>query len=303
MDIAVVTAKPSVSVQLWPLSEMSYTAVTDSSGNFTLSGLPENVDFYIYAFSHWGVGEYYDNVYDPDQATLVSANGVLPTVINDIELPVYRWLWYDGENGKNSPTNAQVVGVVKDGSSNAINGARIVVFNESSQAVADAQTRNGGFYEIGGLPPGNYLLQAGRQGYQSAYNGNVTSLSMAQPINLGAGTLQVDFVLSTKTGVLAENDQPILPQTMKLMGNYPNPFNPETRIVFTLPKTQQMRLAVYNLAGERIITLLSGAVDKGIHEVTWSGCDEAGRIVSSGLYLYRIEGETGQLTGKMLLMK
>lgn len=305
LDIAVVTAKPRVSMQVWPLSEMFYTAVTDSFGNFRLRGLPEGVEFYLYAFSNWGVGEYYNNVYDPEQATLVSADGVHPTIIEDIELPVYRWYWYDAENGgkNNAPSNAQVVGVVKDGEGNPIVGVRIVVYNESSQAVADAQTRKGGLYEIGGLPPGNYVLQAGGQGYQSAYNGNVTSLGMAQPINLGAGTLQIDFVLSTKTGVVSGNDHPALPQTMKLMGNYPNPFNPETRIVFALPKMQHVQLAVYNLAGERVATLISGSLEKGIHEVSWNGRDEAGRMVSSGLYLYRLESEIGQLTGKMLLMK
>ena len=303
-EIAVVTAKPSVTVMSWPQSELFYTAVTDTLGNFTLRGLPTNVEFYIYAFSTWTVGEYYDNVYDPDEALLVSADGVMPTVLNDIELPVYRWLWNGPEDDqKGGVTNAQIVGMVKDSDGEGIAGARVIVYNESAQPIADTRTTVGGYYEINGLPPGNYLLQVSREGYRTVFNGNAASISTAQPINLGAGILKVDFVLSIKTGIDGSENPSALLKTMRLLGNYPNPFNLQTRIVFQLPKTQQVQLAIYNLAGERVSTLASGTMEAGQHERVWNGRNEKGQTVSSGIYLARLQSGGEQLTMKMILMK
>ncbi|HPG41095.1 MAG TPA: carboxypeptidase regulatory-like domain-containing protein [bacterium] len=302
-DIAIVTAKPVVSIQQWPQSELFYTAVTDSLGYFTLAGLPTGTGFYIYAFANWGVGEYYNNVYDPAQATLVTTNGVSPTLLEDIELPMYRWYDWDMENGGAlTPGNAQVVGTVSDASGNAIIGGRILVFNEASQAIASVQTRLGGAYEIGGLAPGKYILQASHPGYNSAFNGNVATAGQAQMIVLGNGTLQVDFILSSATGIKPK-DPAALPDKLTLLGNYPNPFNPETRIVFALPKRQHIQLSIYNLAGELVTTLISAAYEPGEHQIVWNGRDAAGRAVSSGVYMYQLESENTRLNGKMVLMK
>jgi len=249
------------------------------------------------------VGEYYDNVYDPAQATLVTTNGVSPTRLEDIELPMYRWCdWGMEDGGALTPGNAQVVGTVSDGSGNAIIGSRILVFNEASQAIASVQTRLGGAYEIGGLAPGQYILQASHPGYNSAFNGNVTVKSQAQMIVLGNGTLQIDFILSTITGINPV-EPAALPDKLTLVGNYPNPFNPETRIVFALPKKQHIQLSIYNLTGELVTTLVSAAYEPGEHQVVWNGRDAAGRAVSSGVYMYRLESENTRLNGKMVLMK
>ncbi len=93
------------------------------------------------------------------------------------------------------------------------------------------------------------------------------------------------------------------PSRFALEQNYPNPFNPGTTIRFGLPQPARVSLAVYNLLGERIRTLVNGQVSAGFHEIAWDGRDEAGRSVSSGVYLYRLETEGFSKAVKMLLLR
>ncbi|MBK8164859.1 MAG: S8 family peptidase [bacterium] len=80
--------------------------------------------------------------------------------------------------------------------------------------------------------------------------------------------------------------------------NQPNPFNPVTRIAFTLPQGGPARLAVYSLRGERVAVLADGELAAGPHEVTW---DATGH--PSGIYVYRLQAGATDLTRKMTLVK
>ncbi len=93
------------------------------------------------------------------------------------------------------------------------------------------------------------------------------------------------------------------PRALALLGNYPNPFNPMTKISFSLPQAQDVELSVYDVRGVRIATLLRETMTEGSHDVTWYGRDDAGRTVSSGTYFYQLSVGGEKLTGKMLLMK
>jgi hypothetical protein len=97
--------------------------------------------------------------------------------------------------------------------------------------------------------------------------------------------------------------QTVVPDKYSLEQNYPNPFNPETRISFALSSAGNVRLAVYNVLGEEIVTLAEGAYPAGGHSVTWRGNDRYGQTVASGIYLYRLEAASMVLTRKMMLVK
>lgn len=90
----------------------------------------------------------------------------------------------------------------------------------------------------------------------------------------------------------------------ELTANYPNPFNPETRIVYTLPTgaRQQTSLVVINQLGQTVRTLVNQEQSSGHHEVTWDGRDDHGRPVHSGVYFYRLRHGTYQDTRKMVLL-
>ncbi|MGB2989465.1 MAG: FlgD immunoglobulin-like domain containing protein [Candidatus Zixiibacteriota bacterium] len=88
-----------------------------------------------------------------------------------------------------------------------------------------------------------------------------------------------------------------------LRENYPNPFNPETDISFTLPIRTHASLTIYNIEGKKVRTLASREMDVGTHTVHWNGRDEAGNPVASGIYFYRLKTRDFDQTQKMVLMK
>lgn len=93
------------------------------------------------------------------------------------------------------------------------------------------------------------------------------------------------------------------PQAFALHANYPNPFNPTTKISFSLPGTQAVELSIYAVDGRRIATLLNEVRGAGVHDVYWHGCDDAARPVASGTYFYRLDAGPYSEVRKMALMK
>ena len=85
--------------------------------------------------------------------------------------------------------------------------------------------------------------------------------------------------------------------------NYPNPFNPRTTISFTLPKAEAVTLAVFDIEGRLVSTLVDEAASAGENAAQWDGRDELGRSVASGIYFYRLQSGTEVRTRKMVLLK
>jgi hypothetical protein len=104
-----------------------------------------------------------------------------------------------------------------------------------------------------------------------------------------------------------DHDQLLLPPVGPQLGpNYPNPFNPETRIAYGVPEGvapgTRMALEIYNLRGQRLRTFPVTATP-GWHEVTWNGLDDRGQMQSTGTYITRyIYGDQVQV-GKMTMVK
>ncbi len=85
--------------------------------------------------------------------------------------------------------------------------------------------------------------------------------------------------------------------------NYPNPFNPETCITFTLPEQQVAKLAVFNIKGQRITTLVDGTCPQGENSVVWKGTDDEGNHMGSGLYFLKLDYSGKSTVSKMILLK
>jgi flagellar hook assembly protein FlgD len=75
--------------------------------------------------------------------------------------------------------------------------------------------------------------------------------------------------------------------------NYPNPFNPETTIRFQLPMPSSVTIAVYDMLGREVRSLVSGNQDAGYHSIIWDGRTNAGQHAASGVYFYRIHAQGG----------
>ena len=93
------------------------------------------------------------------------------------------------------------------------------------------------------------------------------------------------------------------PRAFALEPNVPNPFNPTTSIAFTLPDAARASLAIYDVAGRRVRTLVSGRVSGGVHRVRWDGRDDRGQPVASGVYFARLRAGDRAATRKMVLVR
>jgi len=89
----------------------------------------------------------------------------------------------------------------------------------------------------------------------------------------------------------------------RLRGNYPNPFNPATRIVFTLPQAGSAKVDVLDMKGRLLRTVWSGDLAAGLHSFKWDGRDDAGHAVAAGSYLGRLTTAERSATCKMMLAK
>jgi len=93
------------------------------------------------------------------------------------------------------------------------------------------------------------------------------------------------------------------PGKFVLEQNAPNPFNPTTTIRFSLAKSGDAKLAIYNTAGQLVRTLVDGDTDAGVHTVVWDGADNTGRQVSSGVYVYRLVSGENHTVHRMVLVR
>jgi len=93
------------------------------------------------------------------------------------------------------------------------------------------------------------------------------------------------------------------PGAIALGQNHPNPFNPKTTIGFALPAATRVTLDIYSATGQRVTRLVDEVLPAGQQQVIWSGADEAGRAVGSGVYFYRLQAGDWSETRKMMLIK
>ncbi len=105
------------------------------------------------------------------------------------------------------------------------------------------------------------------------------------------------------TTAVGDDDIATLPDHFQLMQNYPNPFNPATTIQFSLPSRTAVKLEVLDILGRHVLTLADRVYEVGDHVVDWNGRDSSGRIVPSGVYLYRMKADGLTISRKMMLLK
>ncbi|MCH2661854.1 T9SS type A sorting domain-containing protein, partial [bacterium] len=96
----------------------------------------------------------------------------------------------------------------------------------------------------------------------------------------------------------------LVPRQFALFANFPNPFNPSTSIEYALPEATEVELAIYDVLGQKVQTLVAQQLqDAGYYRLTWDGRDSAGRGIASGMYFYRLATPKFVQTRKMTLIK
>ncbi len=108
---------------------------------------------------------------------------------------------------------------------------------------------------------------------------------------------QLGFLSNTGTPVVEQKNS-FLPGSFELKQNYPNPFNPTTSIVFSLPRSEDVELSVFNIMGQKVAQLVKGRRTAGVYHIQWQASH-----LPSGVYIYRLQAGSHLLTKKMTLMK
>ena len=138
-------------------------------------------------------------------------------------------------------------------------------------------------------------------------------------MNTGEGTIvgpvgmqAVTGLAYAETGIInnveIDDDNYIVPADFVLSQNFPNPFNPSTRIEFSIPIDSDVTLTIYNLLGQAVTELVNEEISSGNYSVVWNGTDQNGLKASSGVYLYKMHangtnGKEFQQIRKMVLLK
>jgi len=176
-----------------------------------------------------------------------------------------------------------VGGNVSDGS-----GPIVDVHVQALGTNIDDYTDSGGMYSLEGLGAGMYDVSFTHPLYRDTVVASV-------PATLDFATW-LYVVMDPLTGI--EGNGPSAPERFALLQNYPNPFNAETRIKFYLPQSQNVSLAIYDLLGQKIQTLIDGYGEAGINTVTFDASS-----LSSGVYFYRLRAGDEVETKRMVLLK
>jgi hypothetical protein len=161
----------------------------------------------------------------------------------------------------------------------------------------------------------NWAFEVNGQAISFNYNENTDTLTIYASDTTGNfylfATLTDDSGASDKDTIVVHVDNPSavdngineIPNKFTLYQNYPNPFNPETTIKYHLPKTSIVDISIFNTAGQKVKTLVSGIQQSNCYEVKWNGTNETGQRAASGIYIYRIRAGEFIKVRKMIMLK
>ncbi len=148
------------------------------------------------------------------------------------------------------------------------------------------------------LPPSSF------NGYYAYYgiigdinNDGLNDLAEVRGVDEYRELRLINFIRETPIGT------DVNPYTDLELSNYPNPFNPETTIEYSLPFEGNVCIDVYNIKGQKVKQLVNAYKENGLHTIKWNGTDGNNRSVSSGVYFYKIKTKQSSIINKMIMLK
>lgn len=254
----------------------------------------------------------FDFIQSQHMPTLANMNEVtVKSKIEDVRENAYFQKIWDGNGLQHFNVfllnNDDLSGVLTEGDEIAIfDGDYCVataVYNEGEQFITLTASMNDEFVDwTNGFTPGNefsmHIWLADQQ---------VEIQNVEFEVLEGYSTFEIleQSIISVHDFYVSSDDvtENLVPVVTEISSIFPNPFNPDTTIKFSLHQAGSVNLEVYNIRGQRVKTLVSDDLEAGNHQITWNGTDDNGRNVSSGIYFTRLVTEDRQVIRKMTLMK
>ena len=113
----------------------------------------------------------------------------------------------------------------------------------------------------------------------------------------------MDTIFVTIVTDVNEGPPQVLPNRYSISQNFPNPFNLSTAIRYTIPKRSEVTISIYNVMRRKVNTIVDETKGASSHTAYWDGTDKIGKVVSSGVYFYRIRADEFVETKRLLLLK
>jgi hypothetical protein len=150
--------------------------------------------------------------------------------------------------------------------------------------------------------PGSTIKEI--DGKEIVRNGNLISYLDKDIVSGNKYIYTAEYLRNGEPGFLFEIESPEIPgAVLSLNGIYPNPFNPNTTIEYSLPARCHVRLEIYDITGRLVAVLRDEIEDAGIHKLTWDGRAGNGRTVSSGVYFCRLKAGKNTISRKLVLTR
>ena len=180
--------------------------------------------------------------------------------------------------------------------------------------VTEGCSTTGGYFDL--MTTGDFD-QDGKDEF-AFYRGSVDRVTFYRPYFFGGGwpttTLNVENDYDFITTLIWDRSQPLskqavvnndskLPTEFSLSQNYPNPFNPITTIQYDLPEASNVQIAIFDLLGRQVTTIINRFEEPGYKQVIWNATNSHGQPVGAGVYFYQIRAEEFVQTRKMVLLK
>lgn len=171
------------------------------------------------------------------------------------------------------------------------------------------------------------VFRPGRPGeiYVSTYDGVYRSLDSGsnwEAMNDGLENTRINDLFLTASGEtlfcgteeglyrvalgglgVGNGGQEAIPVSFELKQNYPNPFNKQTTVWFSVPTSEYLELAIFDLQGRKVLTIVEGERVKGTYSMNWNGTNNQGHPVPSGIYILRLLSENSMISKKMVLVR
>jgi len=136
--------------------------------------------------------------------------------------------------------------------------------------------------------------------YADVFSGDTTTFDETTTVTMPAWSYHIYEQI---TPDLSVDETPVQPIDFHLWQNYPNPFNPVTTIQYDIPFASHVKIAVFDITGRWVTTLVDERQISGENSVTWNGKDQSGENVSSGVYICRMDAGNSSTTRQMVLLR